>query len=210
MRELGDFLRARRRHTSIYPPGQHIFEAFELTPFEAVRVVLLGQDPYHGAGQAHGLCFSVLPGVATPPSLRNIQREVQRDVGAPLPTHGCLRYWAEQGVLLLNSVLTVEASSPGSHRQRGWERFSDRVMQVLDSEREGLVFMLWGNAAHERGQLIERDCHLVLETSHPSPFSADRGFLGCGHFSRANDWLCQRGGTAIDWALPPLQSSSSG
>ena len=210
MRQLGDFLRDRLRVARIYPPGGQIFEAFALTDFEAVRVVVLGQDPYHGPGQAHGLCFSVLPGVGAPPSLRNILRETQRDVGVPPPTHGCLRHWAEQGVLLLNSVLTVEAGRPGSHRQQGWERFSDCVVQLLDRECEGLVFMLWGSYARERGRLVDRSRHLVLETSHPSPLSAARGFLGCGHFSRANDWLSQRGSAAIDWSLPPLQDSASG
>ena len=210
MQQLSTFLRARGRVTRIYPPGAQIFEAFALTHFEAVRVVVLGQDPYHGSGQAHGLCFSVLPGVDIPPSLRNILRELQSDVGMSPPTHGCLRHWAEQGVLLLNSVLSVEAGRAGSHRKQGWERFSDRVMQVLNQEREGLVFMLWGSDAQARGRLIDRNRHLVLESSHPSPLSAHRGFLGCGHFSRTNDWLRQRGSTPIDWSLPALQDSSSG
>lgn len=203
MRALSRFLRERgAAGAHVFPPGPRIFAAFDATPFEAVEVVILGQDPYHGAGQAHGLCFSVLPGVAVPPSLVNIFKEIQRDLGIARPDHGCLQPWAQRGVLLLNSVLTVEEGRPGSHQGKGWEGFTDHVVETLNREREGLVFMLWGSYAQAKGKVIDARRHRVLKTTHPSPLSAHRGFLGCGHFSAANDYLSRRGSEPIDWSLP--------
>jgi uracil-DNA glycosylase len=204
MRALSAFLRQRKAAGArIYPPGPRIFAAFEATPFDAVKVVILGQDPYHGPGQAHGLCFSVLPGVPVPPSLENMFKEIERDLGIPRPDHGYLMPWARQGVLLLNAVLTVEEGRPGSHQGRGWEGFTDHVVEVLNREREGLVFMLWGSYAQAKGRIVDPRRHLVLKTTHPSPLSAHRGFLGCGHFSAANAYLARRGQAPIDWSLPP-------
>lgn len=198
----------KRAGKTLFPPGELIFNALNSTPFEAVRVVILGQDPYHGPGQAHGLCFSVQPGVAVPPSLQNIFRELHSDLGLDVPQHGCLQSWAEQGVLLLNAVLTVEQGRAGAHQGKGWERFTDRVVECLNADREGLVFMLWGSYAQKKGQIIDRDRHLVLSSPHPSPLSAHRGFLGNRHFSQANAWLEEKDLGAIDWRLPPLQSPS--
>ncbi|HEX5305874.1 MAG TPA: uracil-DNA glycosylase [Dyella sp.] len=204
MRALADFLRAEKRAgKEIYPPGPEIFAAFDHTPFEAVRVVILGQDPYHGPGQAHGLCFSVRPGVPVPPSLDNIFKEITRDVGIPRPDHGCLTPWADRGVLLLNAVLTVERGQAGSHQGKGWEGFTDAAIEALNREREGLVFLLWGSYAQRKGRLIDTQRHHVLSAVHPSPLSAYRGFIGCGHFSAANAWLQQSGGAPVDWSLPP-------
>ena len=204
MQALATFLRAEKQAGKrIYPPGPEIFAAFAHTPFEAVRVVILGQDPYHGAGQAHGLCFSVRPGVRVPPSLENIFREISRDLGLPRPDHGCLTPWAERGVLLLNSVLTVEDGRAGAHQGKGWEGFTDAAIDALNREREGLVFLLWGAYAQRKGQLIDGARHGVLSAVHPSPLSAHRGFLGCGHFSAANRYLQEHGSTPIDWSLPP-------
>ena len=204
MRALSAFLRQRKAAGArIYPPGRDIFAAFDATPFDAVKVVILGQDPYHGAGQAHGLCFSVLPGVPVPPSLLNIYKELERDTGFIRPDHGCLLPWARRGVLLLNSVLTVEDGKPGSHQGRGWEGFTDHVVDVLNREREGLVFLLWGSYAQAKGKVIDTRRHRVLKAPHPSPLSAHRGFLGCGHFSAANQYLTRCGKTPIDWTLPP-------
>jgi len=166
--------------------------------------VILGQDPYHGSGQAHGLCFSVPPGVPAPPSLLNIFAEIQRDLGIPRPQHGCLLPWARQGVLLLNSVLTVEHGRAGSHQGKGWEGFTDACIEALDREREGLVFLLWGSYAQAKGKLIDTRRHRVLKAPHPSPLSAHRGFIGCGHFSRTNEYLREGGAAPIDWRLPPL------
>lgn len=205
MVELGDFLRAElRAGKHIHPPASLIFNALDSTPFDRVRVVILGQDPYHNPGQAHGLCFSVRPGVPPPPSLLNIYKELERDVGFRPPRHGCLQHWAEQGVLLLNAVLTVEEYKAASHQGRGWERFTDKVVEVLDAEREGLVFLLWGGHAQKKGRFISRRKHLVLESAHPSPLSAHRGFLGNGHFSKTNEWLQARGLPPVDWQLPEL------
>ncbi len=205
MRELGDFLREQKAAGKrIYPPGGKIFNALDSTPFDEVKVVILGQDPYHGPGQAHGLCFSVPPGVAPPPSLQNMFKELQSDLGFEIPNHGCLVHWAGQGVLLLNAVLTVEARRAASHQGKGWEQFTDRVVQSLNEKQSGLVFMLWGAYAQRKGQIIDRDRHLVLAAPHPSPFSADRGFFGCRHFSRANDYLREQGRETIDWQLPPI------
>ncbi len=204
MRALADFLRAEKRAgKEIYPPGPEIFAAFDHTPFEAVRVVILGQDPYHGPGQAHGLCFSVRPGVPVPPSLDNIFKEIARDLGIPRPDHGCLTPWADRGVLLLNAVLTVQRGQAGSHQGKGWEGFTDAAIEALNREREGIVFLLWGSYAQRKGRLIDTQRHHVLTAVHPSPLSAHRGFIGCGHFSAANAWLQRAGMAPIDWSLPP-------
>lgn len=205
MQELEAFLLAETQAGKvIYPDSKNIFNAFNSTPLEQVKVVILGQDPYHGPGQAHGLCFSVKPDVRTPPSLRNIFKELQRDLGCVVPQHGCLQSWTSQGVLLLNATLTVEQARAGSHQQRGWERFTDRAIEVLNQQREGVVFMLWGSYAQKKSALLDASRHLILTSSHPSPLSAYRGFLGCGHFSRANEYLEQRGQAPIDWRLPVL------
>ena len=204
MQQLSTFLRERRQQGAcIFPPAANIFGALDATPFDAVKVVVLGQDPYHGAGQAHGLCFSVQAGVAVPPSLDNIFKELQRDLGISRPDHGCLLPWAQQGVLLLNAVLTVEEGRAGAHAGKGWEGFTDHVVDVLNREREGLVFLLWGSYAQAKGKVIDSIRHRVLRAPHPSPLSAHRGFIGCGHFSAANAYLQRRGATPIDWALPP-------
>ena len=203
MRALSDFLRSEKQAGKvIYPPGPEIFAAFDHTPFDAVRVVILGQDPYHGPNQAHGLCFSVRPGVATPPSLQNIFKEIQRDLALRAPDHGCLTPWADRGVLLLNATLTVQQGMAGAHQGKGWEGFTDAAIDALNREREGLVFMLWGSYAQKKGQLIDGRRHCVLRSVHPSPLSAHRGFIGCGHFSAANQYLESRGEPPIDWSLP--------
>ena len=183
----------------IYPPGDLIFNAMNSTPFEAVNVVILGQDPYHGPGQAHGLCFSVLDGVAIPPSLINIYKELEADLGSARPVNGNLQNWAGQGVLLLNAVLTVEQGRAGAHQGKGWEEFTDRIVSELNESRDGLVFMLWGSYAMKKGAMIDRSRHLVLTAPHPSPLSAHRGFLGCRHFSKANEWLVQHGQSPVEW-----------
>lgn len=204
MQSLREFLRAEKAAGKrIFPPGPQIFAALDATPFDRVKVVILGQDPYHGPGQAHGLCFSVLPGVPPPPSLANIFTELARDVGVARPDHGCLVSWARQGVLLLNTVLTVEQGRAGSHQGRGWEAFTDAIVDVLDRERDGLVFVLWGSPAQAKGRAIDSRKHLVLKSVHPSPLSAHRGFFGSGPFSKANEWLVSHGQAPIDWALPP-------
>ncbi|MBL38254.1 MAG: uracil-DNA glycosylase [Xanthomonadales bacterium] len=186
----------------IYPPGGLIFNALDSTPPSRVRVVILGQDPYHGPGQAHGLCFSVRPGVRVPPSLVNIFKELREDIGFDIPGHGCLQAWADHGVLLLNAVLTVERGQAGAHQGKGWERFTDRVVEVVNGGERPVVFMLWGSQAQRKGAGIDRNRHLVLSAPHPSPLSAHRGFFGCRHFSKANDWLEERGMTPVDWRLP--------
>ena len=203
MAEIKAFLRSEKQAGKIiYPVAANWFNALNSTPFDKVKVVILGQDPYHGPGQAHGLCFSVVRGVPPPPSLVNIFKELHKDVGMPIPDHGCLQSWAEQGVLLLNSVLTVEQARAGSHQGRGWERFTDACIAHLNRERDGIVFLLWGSYAQKKGQLIDRSRHCVLEAPHPSPLSAHRGFLGCRHFSQANAYLQARGEAPIEWALP--------
>jgi uracil-DNA glycosylase len=203
MQALRAFLvEQRARGATLYPPPARIFAALDATPFDAVKVVILGQDPYHGPGQAHGLSFSVPPGIAVPPSLANIFNELRRDLGVEPPDHGCLLPWARQGVLLLNAVLTVEAGRAGSHQGRGWEGFTDEVIAQLNCDREGLVFMLWGSYAQAKGRIINRARHAVLKAPHPSPLSAYRGFIGCGHFSAANRYLQGRGAAPIDWRLP--------
>lgn len=200
MRELRRFLLERKRAGAvIYPPGPLIFNALDSTPFERVSVVILGQDPYHGPGQAHGLCFSVPEGVPPPPSLLNIFQEIRDDVGTPPQASGNLERWAEQGVLLLNAVLTVERGRAGAHQGKGWERFTDRVVRELNDGRDGLVFLLWGSYALKKGAVIDRSRHLVLTAPHPSPLSAHRGFFGCRHFSKANGWLEQRGRPPVRW-----------
>ena len=203
MQSLRAFLVAEKQAgKTIYPASANIFAALDATPFDAVKVVVLGQDPYHGPGQAHGLCFSVLPGVPVPPSLENIYAEQQRDLGLPRPDHGWLMPWARQGVLLLNAVLTVERGLAGSHQGKGWERFTDAVVARLNEEREGLVFLLWGSYAQAKGKAIDSRRHKVLKAPHPSPLSAYRGFIGCGHFSASNAHLASRGVDPIDWRLP--------
>lgn len=201
MQQLKNFLRAEKAAGKvIYPKGKDIFNALNSTPFEKVKVVILGQDPYHGPGQAHGLCFSVPKGIPMPPSLKNIYKELQDDVGVTPANHGCLEDWTHEGVLLLNSVLTVEQNKPGSHQGRGWERFTDRVVEHLNHEREHLVFLLWGSYAKKKGAIVDRSKHLVLEAAHPSPFSVT-GFLGCRHFSKANHYLEQQGISPINWQI---------
>ncbi len=203
MQHLRDFLREEKRQgRRIFPAGSEYFNAFAHTPLPAVKVVILGQDPYHGPDQAHGLCFSVRPGVAIPPSLQNIYKEIHAELGLPIPAHGCLTAWADRGVLLLNSVLTVQAGQAASHQGKGWEAFTDRVIDTINREKEGVVFMLWGAYAQRKGAIIDGDRHCVLKAPHPSPLSAHRGFFGCGHFRAANDYLEGRGEAAIDWSLP--------
>ena len=203
MLQLREFLLTRKQHRAvIYPPGKQIFNALNTTPFDRVRVVILGQDPYHGPGQAHGLCFSVLPGTRVPPSLANIYREIHQDLGLPVPKHGYLQSWAEQGVLLLNSVLTVERGQAGSHQNKGWETFTDVLVHKLEQKRKNLVFMLWGSYAQKKGAVIDARKHLVLKAPHPSPLSAHRGFLGFGHFSKANAYLREHQIEPIDWSVP--------
>jgi uracil-DNA glycosylase len=202
--ELTKFVRDEYKSATVYPPPKFIFNAFELCPFDKVRVVILGQDPYHGAGQAHGLCFSVPEDVAVPPSLQNIYKEIQSDLGvsppSKIPSTGNLERWAEQGVLLLNATLTVRASSPGSHQHKGWEEFTDAVIRALSEQKEHLVFILWGRYAQDKGAHIDTTKHLVLKAAHPSPFSAYNGFFGCKHFSKTNEYLKIHGEKPIEWA----------
>jgi uracil-DNA glycosylase len=205
MQELSEFLRQEKAAgKEIYPPGALIFNALDSTPLDRVKVVIIGQDPYHGPGQAHGLCFSVQPGEATPPSLLNIYKELKRDLNIDIAAHGCLQHWAEQGVLLLNTSLTVERGNAGAHAGKGWQHFTDRVIEVVSEQRPHLVFLLWGKHAQSKERLIDPTKHLILRSPHPSPLSAHRGFIGNGHFSRSNKFLAQHRLTPIDWALPPL------
>ena len=197
---LTTFVRKAYKASTVYPPGSKIFEAFNRTPFDKVKVVILGQDPYHGPNQAHGLCFSVQDGIQPPPSLINIYKELQKEYGVAVNmTNGNLTRWADQGVLLLNAPLTVEAGKAGSHQGKGWETFTDAAIKALSDRREGLVFMLWGSYAQQKGRVIDRSKHLVLESSHPSPLSVYRGFDGCGHFKKANQYLQSHGQEPIDW-----------
>jgi len=198
---LKEFLVEEKKKYTVYPPGRLIFNAFQHTPFEAVKVVILGQDPYHGKGQAHGLCFSVPPGVPKPPSLVNIFKELQSDLGTPLPEHGTLEKWANQGVLLINATLTVRDGQAGSHQNKGWETFTNRVIEVVSQEKTGVVFLLWGRYAQAKASLIDENKHLLLKAAHPSPLSAHNGFFGCRHFSRTNEYLAQQGKSGIDWTL---------
>ncbi|MBM3421348.1 MAG: uracil-DNA glycosylase [Bacteroidetes bacterium] len=197
--ELAAFIRDEYRTGKIYPPGRLIFNSFDLCPFDRVRVVILGQDPYHNPGQAHGLCFSVPDGTAFPPSLNNIFTEIRSDTGLEVIKSGDLSRWASQGVLLLNSILTVRENQPGSHQNRGWERFTNAVIEALSSRKTGLVFILWGKYAQDKGKHINRSAHLVLESVHPSPLSAHRGFFGNRHFSRCNEYLAAAGTEQVDW-----------
>ncbi len=196
---LAGFVKDEYRNSNIYPPGALIFNAFDLCPFEKVKAVIIGQDPYHGPGQAHGLCFSVKDGVEFPPSLINIFKEIESDLGIPQPSSGDLTRWARQGVLLLNATLTVRAHQAGSHQKKGWEEFTDYVIKVLNSEKKNIVFFLWGSYAQKKGESIDRSRHLVLESVHPSPLSASKGFFGNRHFSRCNDYLISNGIEPIDW-----------
>jgi uracil-DNA glycosylase len=198
---LKTFLLEEKRLYTVYPPGSLIFNAFAHTPFYKVKAVILGQDPYHGKGQAHGLCFSVPGGVQPPPSLINMYKEIHNDLGIAPSASGNLECWADRGVFLLNATLTVRASTAGSHQNKGWETFTDKVIQTLSSSRENLVFMLWGNYARAKKYLINTQKHLVLEAAHPSPFSVHNGFFGCKHFSKANEYLQQHGIEPIDWSV---------
>ncbi|HPN18823.1 MAG TPA: uracil-DNA glycosylase, partial [Chitinophagales bacterium] len=201
-KELRHFLATEKQSgKTIYPPGSLIFNAFNSTPFDKVKVVILGQDPYHGDGQAHGLCFSVQYGVKPPPSLVNIYKELKSDVGFEIPAHGNLQKWTEQGVFLLNAMLTVEANQPASHQKKGWEEFTNAVIQKLSKERSGLIFMLWGNFAQQKAVLIDETKHTILKAAHPSPFSAYNGFFGCKHFSKTNEILKAKGEEEIDWQV---------
>jgi uracil-DNA glycosylase len=198
-RELADFVRKEYGEKTVFPPPGCIFNALDSTPFDRVRVVILGQDPYHGPGQAHGLCFSVPEGVPMPPSLQNIFKEIQNDLWLAIPKSGDLSHWAAQGILLLNATLTVEAGKAGSHQGKGWEMFTDAIIRKLSEERDGLVFLLWGAYARKKKELIDASKHLVLEAAHPSPLSAHNGFFGCKHFSKTNEWLRSRGEPEIEW-----------
>jgi uracil-DNA glycosylase len=200
-RELKEFLLEEKKNHTIYPPGNKIFAAFNHTPFNYVKVILLGQDPYHGPGQAHGLCFSVPDGIKKPPSLLNIFKEIKDDLGHDIPASGNLEKWARQGILLLNATLTVRANQPGSHQNMGWERFTDAVITYLSEMRENLVFLLWGSFAIAKEQLIDAEKHHILKAPHPSPFSANRGFFGCRHFSKTNEILRSLGLREIDWKI---------
>ena len=197
--ELVNFVKSEYNTSSVFPPGKLIFNAFDFCPFEIIRVVILGQDPYHGPGQAHGLCFSVPDGVEFPPSLQNIFKEISNDLGIQIPRSGNLEKWARQGVFLLNATLTVRAHQAGSHQNKGWETFTDAVINLLAGDRENLVFMLWGSYAQRKGQFIDKTKHLVLESVHPSPLSAHRGFFGNHYFSRANEYLASHGNTSVLW-----------
>lgn len=203
MKDLRSFLQNEvSLGKQIYPNISQMFSAFNATSFDDVKVVILGQDPYHGPDQAHGLCFSVPPGVKIPPSLRNIYKELEHDLKIAPVDHGYLQSWAEQGVLMLNATLSVEAHKAGSHQKKGWEKFTDQAIEILNKNKENLVFILWGSYAHKKGQHIDQDKHLVLKAVHPSPLSAHRGFIGCGHFSSANIYLKKHGLKPINWQLP--------
>jgi len=199
--ELKAFLVEEKKKFTIYPPGRLIFNAFQHTPFDRVKVVILGQDPYHGRGQAHGLCFSVPQGIPQPPSLVNIFKELQSDLGIPVPNHGNLEKWADQGVLLINATLTVRDSQAGSHQKKGWETFTNRVIENISKHKTGVVFLLWGRYAQAKESLIDGTRHLILKSAHPSPLSAYNGFFGCKHFSKTDEYLEQQGLTRIDWSL---------
>lgn len=199
--ELKAFLVDEKKKFTIYPAGNLIFNAFQHTPFDQVKVVVLGQDPYHGPGQAHGLCFSVPPGIPQPPSLVNIFKELQSDLNIPVPTHGNLEKWADQGVLLINATLTVRAGQAGSHQNKGWETFTNQVIEKISAHKNGVVFLLWGRYAQAKEDLIDGEKHLILKAAHPSPFSAYNGFFGCRHFSKTNEYLEKQGLQGIDWKL---------
>ena len=196
---LKQFLVQEKKRYRVYPPGNKIFAAFDLCPFDSVNVVIIGQDPYHGQGQANGLCFSVSDDIPPPPSLKNIFKEIQSDTELEIPTSGNLEHWAKQGILMLNATLTVRANSAGSHQNKGWEEFTDSVIQLLSKEKEDLIFLLWGKFAQKKAAIIDKDKHYILTAAHPSPFSAHHGFFGCKHFSKANRILKQQGKTEIQW-----------
>ena len=198
-RELVNFVKDEYRRHKVYPPGPYIFNAFEQCPFDDLKVVIIGQDPYHGQGQAHGLCFSVNDHVPMPPSLINIFKEIESDLGKKMPENGNLERWARQGVLLLNATLTVRANSPGSHQNKGWETFTDAVIRIISEEKEGVVFLLWGSYAQKKGMIIDGQRHKILASAHPSPFAANRGFFGNRHFSKTNEYLISRGKDPVDW-----------
>ncbi|MDE0268286.1 MAG: uracil-DNA glycosylase [Acidimicrobiaceae bacterium] len=202
--ELQHFVRSERTNHTIYPPNEEVFAALHLTSYASVRVLILGQDPYHGPQQAHGLCFSVRQGIAKPPSLQNIFIELRNDIGAPIPNHGSLAHWAQQGVLLLNTTLTVRAGQAASHQGRGWETFTDKVIQVVNDKTEQMVFIFWGNSARKKKTLVDTTRHTVIESAHPSPMAANRGFFGSRPFSRTNEALAEAGQKPIDWAIPEL------
>ena len=199
--ELKQFLKEEKIKHTIYPPGNLIFNAFNNTPFNRVKVVILGQDPYHGPGQAHGLCFSVPNGVTPPPSLQNIFKEIESDLGIPVPSRSDLTPWAQQGILLINAILTVRANEPASHQKKGWEKFTDAVIRNLSEKRKDLVFLLWGNYAQAKEALIDGNRHHILKAAHPSPLSVNRGFYGCRHFSKTNGILSELGLNEIDWSV---------
>lgn len=199
--QLKSFLLQEKQLYRIYPQGKDIFNAFLYTPFDKVKVVILGQDPYHGDGQAHGLSFSVPIGIQKPPSLQNIFKEISNDLSIPIPQSGNLVSWAKQGVLLLNATLTVRANQAGSHQKKGWERFTDKVIQEISAKKKGVVFLLWGNFAKEKAKYIDQNRHYILQAPHPSPLSAHSGFLGCKHFSETNNILLQQNLTPIDWQI---------
>ncbi len=199
--QLKNFLVEEKRHHQVFPPGNRIFAAFDHTPFHSVKVVMLGQDPYHGPGQAHGLCFSVPNGIPKPPSLINIFKEINHDLNLPIPNSGNLEKWADQGVLLLNATLTVRAHMAGSHQKRGWEEFTDAVIRTISEKRTGVIFLLWGAYAQAKESLIDTTRHYILKAPHPSPLSASRGFFGCGHFSKVNELLRRQGLPEIDWRI---------
>ena len=208
LQQLSNFLRDEKQQgKEIYPPGSLIFNALNLTPLPAVKVVILGQDPYHGPGQAHGLSFSVPEGIAVPPSLLNMYKELQRDLNIPIAKHGCLQSWAEQGVLLLNTTLTVERGQAGAHAKAGWQRFTDHIIDCVSQQQAHVVFMLWGAHARSKSERIDASKHLLLTSAHPSPLSAYRGFLGNGHFSQCNKFLLRTGQIPINWRLPELTTS---
>lgn len=201
---LKEFLLEEKKNYTVYPPGDYIFNAFNKTPFHKIKIVILGQDPYHGPGQAHGLCFSVPFGVPKPPSLVNIFKELHSDTGTPFPNHGNLEPWADQGVYLLNATLTVRANQAGSHQGKGWEKFTDSVISIISKERENIVFMLWGKFAQAKAGLINHEKHLILKAAHPSPLSAFNGFFGCRHFSLANNYLLSKEKEPVDWCIPDV------
>jgi uracil-DNA glycosylase len=202
--ELQQFVHAERQRTTVFPPAPDVFRALHLTPLAETKVLILGQDPYHGDGQAHGLCFSVQAGIPAPPSLVNIHKELAQDLGCPSPRHGNLEHWARQGVLLLNAVLTVRAHQANSHQGKGWEQFTDEVIRAVDAKQETVVFILWGGYARKKKALIDRARHVVIESPHPSPLSAHNGFFGSRPFSRANEALVAAGREPVDWCIPPL------
>lgn len=203
-KKLHEFVINEYNTKTIFPPKEKIFNALQTTPYDKVRVVIIGQDPYHGIGEAHGMCFSVNPGIKIPPSLMNIYKELNRDLGCKIPNNGYLVKWAKQGVLLLNSVLTVEKDRPASHQNKGWEIFTDRIIEELNKSQTPIVFLLWGNFAKQKARLITNKKHLILTSSHPSPFSVKYGFEGCSHFSKANKFLASNNLTPIDWQIDDI------